>query len=172
MCGTTGYFPNMAHIDDKYSFCLPKLALLCFLASGAQKALSCLPCTFNACRESWEVAAPHAAASLEPFQAQAVLHKQEPLGKWSQGKSRARSRSKLALGKGARGSQGTSGALEVQEQQARTEPKGPRGALTRGCAQCYRGQEATPGDHPGGRPRSLESFLPPDAGHEGHLRGA
>ncbi|KAK4825166.1 LOW QUALITY PROTEIN: hypothetical protein QYF61_024555 [Mycteria americana] len=30
--------------------------------------------------ESWKVAAPDGAASLEPFQAQAVLHKQEHLG--------------------------------------------------------------------------------------------
>ena len=58
-----------------------------------------------------------------------------------------------ALGKRARESQATSGALEVQEQQARREPKGPRGALTRGCAQCYRGQEASPkGGQPWGPP--------------------
>ena len=58
------------------------------------------------------------SSSVEPFQAGAVLHKQEPLGKWRQGKSRAGSRSKLAMGKRAQERQGTSGALEAQEQQA------------------------------------------------------
>ena len=59
-------------------------------------------CACPACRKSWQVAAPAGAASLEPFQARAVLHKQEPLGKWSQGKSRARSRYKPAPGKSPR----------------------------------------------------------------------
>lgn len=114
-----GIFQSMTAIDDKHPFCLPKLAApLCFLASDAGKALSCLPCASVACRESCPVAAPDGAASVEPFQAGAVLHKQEPLGKWRQGKSRAGSRSKLAMGKRAQERQGTSGALEVQEQQA------------------------------------------------------
>ncbi len=57
-----------------------------------------------------------------------------------------------AMGKRGRARQGTSGALEGQEQEARSEPKGPRGALTRGCAQWYRGQEGTVGGHPWGPP--------------------
>ena len=114
-----GIFQSMTGIDDKHPFCLPKLAApLCFLASDAGKALSCLPCASVACRESCPVAAPDGAASVEPFQAGAVLHKPEPLGKWRQGKSRAGSRSKLAMGKRAQERQGTSGTLEAQEQQA------------------------------------------------------
>ena len=73
-----------------------------------------------------------------------------------------------APGKRARESQGTSGALEVQEQQARTEPKGPRGALTRGCAQCYRGQEASPkGGQPWGPPWESRNLPPPTGGARG-----
>lgn len=53
---------------------------------------------------------PHEGASLEPFQARAVLHKQEPLEKWSQGKSRAHSCYKLVMDK----RWGMTGALEVQ----------------------------------------------------------
>lgn len=51
----------------------------------------------------------------------AAHQKQEPLGKWSKVKTRARSRSKLAVGRRVRESQGTSGAQEVQMQQAGTE---------------------------------------------------
>jgi len=80
------------------------------------------------------VAAPEGAASLEPFQVQAVLHKQEHLQKWSQEKTRAHSHYKLAMGKRARGSQDTNGTMVVQEQQARTQPKWARGALKSGCA--------------------------------------
>jgi len=113
------------------------------------------------------VAAPDGAAKLEAFQAQAVLHKQEPLGKWSQGKSRVGYHCKLALAQRARESQGMSGALEVQEQQARSEAKGPRGALARDCVQCCRGRQITFWRallaHSGGK----KPFLPEAAGHEG-----
>ena len=95
------------------------------------------------------------------------MHKQGHLGKRSQGKSRARSCSKPAMGKRARERQGTSGASEAQEQRARTEPKGPRGALTRGCAQCYGGEEATPGGHPGRPPWESRKRPPPACGARG-----
>ena len=73
-----------------------------------------------------------------------------------------------ALGKRARESQGTSGALEVQERQARTEPKGPRGALTRGWAQCSRGQEASPkGGQPWGPPWQSRKLPSPAGGAPG-----
>lgn len=67
------------------------------------------------------MADPHGAASLEPVQAQAVLHKQHHLAKWSQGKTRACSCYELVMGKRARECQGMSGALVVQEQQARAK---------------------------------------------------
>jgi len=54
--------------------------------------------------------------------------------------------------------------LEVQEQPARTWPKGPRGAPTRGRAQCSRGQEASPGGHPGGPPWDSRKLPPPPCG--------
>ncbi|KAK4825706.1 hypothetical protein QYF61_002065 [Mycteria americana] len=93
-----------------------------FFTEGVVKSWNGLPgeVVDALCVESGKVAAPDGAASLEPFQAQALLHRQEHLGKWSQGKSRAHSGYKFAMGKEARESQGMSGALEVQEQQART----------------------------------------------------
>jgi len=72
----------------------------------------------------------------------------------------------------ARESQGTSGALEVvQEQQARLRPKWPRGALTGGCAQCCR-EAASPEGQPWGSPWECRRLRTPGAGHEGHLGGA
>ena len=162
-------FQSTTRIGDKDTFCLPKLAPpLCFLASDAGEALSCLPGACVAGRESWKGAAPDGAASLEPFQAQAAGHEQEPLGKWSQGKSRVAPATSLRWAR----EPGHEGGLGGARAAGKNRAKGLRGAMTRGCAQCYRGQAATPGGHPWAHPGSLESFLPPDAGHEGHLRGA
>lgn len=69
-----GVFESMTHPGDKPTFCLLKLALLCLSASDAWEVLSCLPRACTAGRESWKVAAPDGAASLELIQAQAVLH--------------------------------------------------------------------------------------------------
>lgn len=69
-----GVFESMTHPGDKHTFCLQKLALLCISASDAWEVLSCLPHACTACRESWKVAVPDSAASLEPILAQAVLH--------------------------------------------------------------------------------------------------
>ena len=94
------------------------------------------------------------------------MHKPEPLGKWSQGKAELAPTGDLQREQEPE-SQGTRGALVVQEQQARTEPKWPRGALTRGCAQCYRGQAATPGGHPWGPPWESRELPPPGCGARG-----
>lgn len=75
MCGSLGCFWKY----DTYwwqAYLLPsKLAPLCVSGSDAWEVLSCLPRACTACRESWRVAAPDGAASLEPIQAQIVLHK-------------------------------------------------------------------------------------------------
>jgi len=52
----------------------------------------------------------------------------------------------------------------VQEQPARTRPKGPRGAPARGHAQCSGGQEASPGGHPGCLPWDSRKLPPPTCG--------
>lgn len=96
-----GIFQSRSCINDKHTFCLPKYALpLCILASDAWKAVWCLPCTCIGHRESWEAAAVNSATGA--VQAQALLHKEEPLGKWSQGSSRACFYSKLVMGRKAK----------------------------------------------------------------------
>ena len=79
---------------------------------------------------------------------------------------------KACDGQESQGEPGHEGGLGGARAAGKKRAKGLRGALARGCAQCYRGQAATPRGTLGAHPGSLESFLPPDTGHEGHLRGA
>ncbi|CAM9180664.1 unnamed protein product, partial [Bubo scandiacus] len=73
------------------------------------------------------------------------------------------SRYKLAMGKRRRRPWRPWKARATGKNQA----KGLRGALTRGCAQCYRGQAATPGGHPWGPPWESRELPPPGRGARG-----
>ena len=79
---------------------------------------------------------------------------------------------KLEMGKRARERQGMRGALEGQEPQARTKRKGSEEPWQGAVLSATEDKQQPPGGTLGAHPGSLESFLPLDAGHEGHLRGA
>lgn len=93
MCNSLGCFQKYDTYQWRAYFLAAKSALLCFLASDAWKVLSCLACTCTACRESWKVSAPDAAAN------QTALYKQEPWGKPNQGNTGAHSCYKLGSSK-------------------------------------------------------------------------
>ena len=108
---------------------------------------------------------------------------------WSPSKHRLFCTSKKPWGNGAKGraelasapnlpwareagrarARGAPGRCKSSRQEAGERP---RGALTRGCAQCSSGQEARPGGHPGGLSWESRKLPPPGAGHEGHFGGA
>lgn len=62
-----GIFKSITPIEDNHTFWLQEIPPLCFSASNAWEVLSCLPGTCIGCRESWKVAVPNGAASLDPF---------------------------------------------------------------------------------------------------------